>query len=427
MAPATRGLAQRPRSDLPRRTSSKLGIRFRLPQTLAGDVRNTPLMQNRAAYVYGHMPFGVGCFHFTYVNTDQGTTTRAWANLVKETLLSIPSVSDVSIDCGDDPDLAWEPDASGEDSDDAYGDFYPNPIGVRLSFAVTIPRRLHSSLFEGLGKQSERFEVVTEYGYEAPVTFIYALDVVGQRGSSGVVLVREFLEKELRQRTDELILRTLGPSPFHVDFVLAGVDRSVQPEAPQLLDSLGQWSLEREVRPGYDLLLYGYSISSFESIDDARDVMMRDLVEEFSLYYELRLRTNRRRRDADRLVTDAGFLVGMHQRRGFRGMLTRLFRSGHTARSLGISALRAQVTSEEDAAYARTEIDDVYSGARPLAQSENKLRSVASEDYGPEVRNALEVVSFLEGGRSKEWEVAVLAAATALGALAGAGASLLTR
>ncbi|WP_328529567.1 hypothetical protein OG984_29145 [Nocardioides sp. NBC_00368] len=384
-------------------------------------------MQKRAAYDYGHMPFGVGCFHFTYANTDQGITTRAWADLVKQTLLSIPSVSDVSVDCGDDPDLTWEPDASGDDIDDFYGDFYPNPSGACIRFAVTIPRRLHSSLFDGLGKQSERFEVVTEYGYEAPATFIYALDVVGQRGSSGVILVREFLRKELRQRTDELVLRTLGPSPFHVDFVLAGVDRSSQPGVPDLLDEFGHWSLEREVRPGYDVLLYGYSISRFESIDEARDVMMRDLVGEVSLFYELRLRSNRRRRDADRLVSDAGLLVGMHQRRGFWGMLTRLFRSGHTARSLGISALRAQVTSEEDAAYARAEIEDIYSGARPLAQSEKKLRNVAFEEYGPEIRNALEVVSFLEGGRSKEWEVAVLAAATALGALAGAGASLLAR
>lgn len=356
------------------------------------------------------LPFGVGCITFEWVGVSRFTGLQ-WGEAVEKALLAIPSIEDVHVLPGDDEDVLRDvPDGVNVAQ---RGGWVPNSLDASVRFTVTIPRRMHSDLHEGLGHLGEVFLVIMRYEYDAPVTFVISLDGVGS-GSDGVILVREFLKREVPKRTEELRINTLGPSPFHAHFVL------------QETQAVDHWEVCSEARRGYDEVQYTFPANGYGSILEATDDLVDMVADEFSVFYALQLRRDRRLRDSVRLLSETARLVGLHQRRGAKGWFVRLFRSSTDARLLGVTALDFILDLEMDSEFARERIEGLYREPY-LAPHREKLDQAANESFDAPARSALDVVAFLEGGRTKEFEVSVVAGATLMGAVAGAIASMIAR
>jgi hypothetical protein len=345
------------------------------------------------------------------------TPPAEWPRLVQDSLLQIPSVTDVHVR-GDADYLGKEPLPSAPDEDDNHRPFFwPEPSSFFTSFELNVPARMQPELLgEARDVGAETFRVRTLYGWHGPCTFVSCLDGgTDAQPDQAVRLVHAFLTRELDRSGSPIRIARLGPSPFHM-------------RASILADE----GLERDLGfrlvriAGYKVYEFTYQPDSFADIDDAEFAVHSSIAEELQLFYELTRRSNQRSAEADRLSKEAKDLAALHTAEGLRTWIRRVFRSGSRARRLALEAMEARLVENRDAEYARRYTKSAIEQTRSLNAFTDFLAEASSDDNSDELETAAEVARLVEGSRSAEYEVVMIVGATLIGGLVGglAGAGL---
>ena len=173
------------------------------------------------------IPFGVGCFYFvpTEPIPETGQSER-YRELIRRALEQIPNANNISIEGGEDFDKRLLPRWLSLHSPD----FGTCPLFLNIEFDLYIPARIQEQVLDRLRGgfvESEHFHVKLFYHF-MPVVMITATEPGGwEEGSAYIVLVREYLKRELDPSV--VGLSCLGPSPFHSDFFLELVQQQDRP------------------------------------------------------------------------------------------------------------------------------------------------------------------------------------------------------
>ena len=370
----------------------------------------------------GQIGFGVGCLPLVPKMSKQEQcsdvmTTGWWNEKIEAGLGTLPSVTNLEIAIHrigvrvprhNDILLAAR---------DYDVDFTASPIEPsHIKFSIVIPKRMQLEVTPWLSRsfECERFEVSIIYGDYGPVTFVRTLDDNEEHGQVAhiVALVREFLKQEFRRTRADLSVYAVGPSPFWAHFMVL----------PRPSGEYGPNTSWTTTQRGYDLVHFFYSPE--ESDAEAYDRLKAELSGLLSLYYFL-VRSRERRYGRANMVSDlTDTLVSMHNDSGFKAWLRRVFKSGGVARHLLLAVITSRHINSEELRQA----DAILKGdvdINVLDQIRKKLELEATKDYSPELETAREVAMILEASRKKDYEVAMLSIATALGGTAGAIAALI--
>jgi hypothetical protein len=319
--------------------------------------------------------------------------------------IDIPDVvlNEQSFECAEDP---------GEFVEGA--DHFP-PIGFgAILFELHIPRRVQEELVgesgaDGIG--TERFAVHIDYMYEGPVAFVVLLDAAsGERSpSNAVVLVREFLLREIREDDTPIRLDCLGPSPFHAEFCLRLVLPSV---------SSGSFRVEYEPRIGYDLVRFTSDHAEYALAVQALQSLRELLSNELGFFYWVRALEARWIDQFATIQEQVSALTSMAQKRTFWYRLTSKIRRSSMLRDVFASLIGFDVTrtfqiNRRQELYRSTYPDANGGLLRPYVD-----RAIADAVDYP-TKQITTLVGFLERRHSKAVELAVVMLAAVIGGLAG--------
>lgn len=173
--------------------------------------------------------FGIGCFHFGITPAMQSPfSPQDYATEIESVLKAIANISEIEVFCDDPVDSTEQSfECNGDIPDFSTGkDWFPYVSLLDISFDIYLPRRVQAEILETqeefLKTQSEQFRILMRNCYYSPVAFITPLEAQTDEcnASDAVVLVRRYLEREIRKQGGKLALESTGPSPFHADFFL---------------------------------------------------------------------------------------------------------------------------------------------------------------------------------------------------------------
>ncbi|MEI6296141.1 MAG: hypothetical protein WCO84_00660 [bacterium] len=230
--------------------------------------------------------FGLGCFHFKlkeYASFDNYT------KLLKEELDKVTNISNLEIvNIEDGIKSGFLPidqeDIEKFNFEDSTG-FYPPFFLGKISFDIFIPKKAQNKVADEISyHNNEFFKVEIYFGYIFTYTIIEPQNTLSHEdGSLAVILVREFLSRELGDIKDSKFeLEVLGPSPFHADFELQLIE-----ESDFKKKSINNLKLCVEITPkdSYDLVKIFGSKECFRNIKEFRKFAIEKLSEEFALFY----------------------------------------------------------------------------------------------------------------------------------------------
>lgn len=380
--------------------------------------------------VAGVIPIGLGCLSLIPkldLNAIPDRARRAWWQENVETGLGVlPSVTNLEVRIGEiyaGQNLREAVMPTGfTDDDDSYQNLNITTWGMpskssSVKFQITIPKRMHGDLIGGFRGTNapENFVFETHYGFRGPVTFVRPVDVLGEDKDSSayIMLVREFLKKELRRTDSAVRVAPTGPSPFHADF---GLYPSASAEGVE--DH--EW-VQNEF--GYDTVRFFYNPDA-STPAQAFELLTNSLVDPFSIYYYLVRAKHERMEAADEIMQKARDLIAMHERRGISSWFPKTFSAGNLARELLLSTLTAKYSDADQRSYLSRETLASNSLAALPALAE-KSRHEVEYSLVDQLSLAEDVARTLEGGRITRYEVVVVSASTLLGAAGGAIAALI--
>lgn len=360
--------------------------------------------------------FGAGCLTFRVPNCQSVTT---WFSQVENALSRLASIDEIQVVNRGNEFAAG---CTTVDYDNGSVESFMQPSAGGISFKVAIPERLQKGRTSGIGDGhatlgATEFRVYVQFEYYGPVTFVECLNSrLGDEalGSEGVIIVREHLKSELDRAGGAAELVVVGPSPFHVDFRVTVID-DVDPGDVEVVRVMR--------RPGYDLCeftFYGdYPLSQLKE-----EIAFEMIGEELSVFYELVRGSNEAGHELQRLNGKLGAIISSQQRKGVRASLARIFRTPKQARELMLELVHAELASIGRSQWATESIESV-TNYRGRVLFLDKMQAQASDTYLGELHLLRDAASILEAGRAKEFEIAVIAASTLLGGIAGALAALL--
>lgn len=298
-------------------------------------------------------------------------------------------------------------------SDGEYDvDFVPGPAeGSYYVCELLIPERYRAEIAPYLAHAplGERFRVETRFGSAGPVTFVNCIDDPGVdwRQALQVMLVREYLKRELAKAGGMLTVETVGPSPFWANFSVWRGEASTY-----------EWSKPGR---GYDEVL----VTDVRELHETRDALMADITEPLSLFYAVQRSWHRRLKRSRMVTAMASELIEMHSSRGAQARLVRLFKSGSNSRSLLIAAITSRMIDTAELAGDKKMVEEATPGKFFGEELRDKQAEAASRTYVDDIDSAQALANMLESSRKVDFEVAVVASSTLLGAVAGAVAALL--
>ncbi|MEF3351802.1 hypothetical protein PV403_01305 [Paenibacillus sp. GYB006] len=223
--------------------------------------------------------FGVGCFHFG-LKTGTNTTMGKYFNELQKMLESISSISEIDIEFYEEDydlteDIFISPNNRGISNGGALEPYIED---LKISFDIFIPKRIQEDLGETQSLfKTERFRVLINYTYYFPVAIIQLLDPLDNDvfPSSAVILVREFLRKELSKTKSFIDFQVLGPSPFHADFFIEKDDQIERPFSISIVEA-----------KGYDQVVISYN--KYINAAKALEEILLETLSEFGFFYELK-------------------------------------------------------------------------------------------------------------------------------------------
>jgi len=170
-------------------------------------------------------PFGVGCLHFGIKYTKpRKFKAESYVEDLRKTLNAIDAVSDVNINYepihkiqNEEFELSEKPPKMDD------GSVFPLLSIIDFNFKVFVPSRIQADIMgedeSTFETESEHFMVTNMYPYHGPVTFVEPIDSTEATSpSNSVVVIREYLERQINEKDLPLFLDFTGPSPFHADF-----------------------------------------------------------------------------------------------------------------------------------------------------------------------------------------------------------------
>jgi hypothetical protein len=294
------------------------------------------------------------------------------------------------------------------------------PIDGYVEFKVEIPLPLQRQILARISSARpesysiEAYRVFMFYEYHGPVTFVVVDDPSAtiSDSSDSVVIVREYLKKELSAGSSRVRFDIVAPAPFHGDFA---VELNEQTEAILL---------ERTASRGYDDFIFSCSSSTFASVADAAGYLFSEIKDELMFFYYLRARRNDRFHAAEEVSTLTSNLVEIYENRGMRAWVRRLFTSSSKTRYLALRALSAEYSAQVAAAADSRKKDEIYSSDVNEFFS-GEIEDVMSEDFSSFTSGARDVASLLSEVRARQVEVTSLFLSAVAGGVAGALISLL--
>ncbi len=364
----------------------------------------------------GSIPFGVGCLYFapTEPAPETGQSAR-YRELLREALEGIPNANNIEIEGGKDPDPRLLPLQGAWPSLDAPV-FHAYPSFLQIGFDLYIPARIQEQILQPLSEPivaSEHFHVKLLYD-DMPLMVATALETKHREsGSTYIILIREYLKRELDQSV--MCLSCLGPSPFHSDFFLEFVQEQDRPLVVRREPDLG----------------YSRHWCSYESRghgDNARqalgDILWQFRPELRLFYLACRARMLRIRAWGEIAGPVRKYLLGGGRKRWRDAIAGRFFRS----RSIRIVTERL-IRFEMDGLFERQNLREVFDSTYSVPDGSYLRDEVdkAVKDLGEyPVDEVYRLIGFSEERRAKRMElIVVLLAAVVGGVVGGIGASLL--
>jgi hypothetical protein len=345
------------------------------------------------------MRFGIGCLYFTVGPNCESP----WQVAVEESLASIPRISDVEIDLG--VVLAQEA-AAGVG-------YYPTRGMLRFRLHIPLDEQKELNGFiQHIAGTAEHFVVMVFFRYLEPVMFVLPQVSASWRDTfSGVIVVRDYLQREFSRRELPADIRVIGPTPFHADSCV------------QLGDIEGDFELVRTPSKADDQFTFLYSDEQFSSPAMAAVMLFEVISEELSLFYSLVSSRDDRRRESGEISLLTQNLISIYQAKGFRAKMRRIFTSSMKIRQVALMTVNAEYRAQTDEQFARRQLDELYSkGATPYFKDFIEGEVVAGTS---QVTAAKEIVSLLDQARQRQIEVTSLFLSAMAGGLAGTLASLL--
>lgn len=375
------------------------------------------------AAITDDLAFGIGCFSIVPkplvdgADTDHFTDSDKWKAAIETGLGALTSVTALQVEINGFVERIPSQLDILTDFPPRYDmdiDLSPDTFSF-IGFTVTIPRRMHAALIRvgPIELKSERFNVVTIYAFNGPVTYISAIDEPEfTYAALYISLVREFLLSEFArvEAAAGLSLQVVGPSPFHANFAISSS-----------VEKAGGYDWNKS-EAGYDNVRFYYDASRHNATQAFQSVI-QELLGSLSMYYYQARARNRRRRRTQIIDGLTELLINKHVRRGVRGWWEKTFRSGAQARGLLLAAIRTKQLDIEERAQLEEELEESAEVKVP------KIRELCLyEAHGSDVDHlsmALDIAKTLEGGRVTQYEVMLVSASTVLGGAAGAIAALL--
>jgi len=360
--------------------------------------------------------FGIGCFIFEL--KEDYANVQKWFESVKNELGSISSIYEIVTNL---PGKIFQGRVDIFDDESSDVKDVPQPTAGEVSFKLKIPERFqveYSPYFYVNGKQpaTADFAVTIKYSYDGPVTFVEPLGIADDSlASFSVVSVREHLIRELQKSGGRMTMYTIGPSPFHVDF---RISRSTD-AAPE-----GVEPIERRPMRGYDLCEFKFYKE--HGFDLAKEVSYKVLADELSLFYRISKDSMIRSRHIGDLYDSFNELVEFHQRTGFRGVAGRIFRTSRKARTLLLDLFALESIESHEKKGAGESVKMLSGDGRRIL-FEDKFAELMEHSHAGELGMIRNSASMLESGRTKDFEVAIIALATVVGGLAGTVSSLILK
>lgn len=355
------------------------------------------------------IPFGVGCLYFVPVGPAPETGQSArYRELVLKALEAIPNANNIVVEGGEDPDPVLVPLQGGWPSLDAsaYGAY---PSGLHLEFDLYIPARFQEQILGPLGRDicSELLHVTLVHG-EMPLMLVNASG--GGRpetGSSYIILVREYLRRELDASV--VGLSFLGPSPFHSDFFL---QLAQEQDRPLVVE-------RKKAAHGYSLHVCRYASAKQDySMQEAlRDVLGQLSPELATFYRACHFRMLRIRAWGAIEQPVRRSLLGDGGRRWRDALLGRLSRS----RSIGLVTERL-IGFEMDGLFGREALKELLDHTYSVpgrAYLRDEVESAVKDVGEYPVDEMHRLIGFREERRARRVELIVVLIAAVVGGIAG--------
>ncbi|MCK4592105.1 hypothetical protein KAT63_01535 [Candidatus Parcubacteria bacterium] len=360
--------------------------------------------------------FGIGCFHFGIQKKPPFQFKGSeYIEELKNDLSKIPSLNNLKIKT----DRIFK--SYSEEITEALPNLesdegcFPHALSFILEFELFIPFRIQKEIVEErklINTFSENFKVKILHGYYLPVAIIEIKNPTRMPDPSMAVrIVREFLEKELKNNAEYIRFECIGPSPFHLDC-------SLKPQKSKLEDT---WIFNpiKKSRIGYDELIINYNENILKNSDEALKYLILPLMIEFSFFYMCIQTRNSKMRLWELIQDDLEKLILIQKSSGIKGFFKKLLK-----RSALIESLITDVTMfEAENIYDKIAIQNSYN---QIYSSENEIlfktfidRELDEKNVYPTTQT-VNLITFFESKRIKNLELIIAIFAAMLGGAIGA-------
>lgn len=373
-----------------------------------------------------NIAFGIGCFNFGIKKPPSFTLKgQDYVSELQRALESIPNIDNIKIDA-DDEFIELEIEVKEPFSEIGYGTnlFPPTSFPLDIDFDIYIPTRLQIELWPDRHCpkiSAERFGIQIRNTYYLPVTFVETINSTeDQDPSTSVVIVREFLKKHFTDsKLDFIRFEYLGPSPFWGDFFLSSSDNKCNeadynPEGfvVQFIPHKGYASLEI----AFDPALYTDFLA-------AKEALYYELKDEAGFYYwmsHLRAMQMNEWVDLEKRVDD---LLETYKAKGIKRLFNifRVYMHIHNA----VIALTEFESSQIWNKYTlKSDYQNLLKDGK-IPYIDSYLKDMFDEFHTYPTDQVREVISLLEGRRSKSIENLLIILAAFVGGIAGSIFTLL--
>lgn len=347
--------------------------------------------------------FGIGCLYF---GVKQGEIDH-WEERVTETLNHLPRVSAINVNA--EIEEGWT---------SIDGNVFP--IDGYVEFKIEIPLPLQRQLLARINAERpgpysiEAYRVFMFYEYYGPVAFVVLDDPSATiwDSSASIIIVREYLKKELATGPGRVRFDIVAPAPFHGDFA---IELHEQAELIQLVRTRSR---------SYDDFVFRCASSAFTSATDAAEHLFGEIKDELMFFYYLRARHTSALHVAVEVSGLTGDLIAIYENRGIWAWIRRLFTSSSRMRYLALRALTAEYDAQVRVAADAKKKDEIYS-SDVIPYFTHEIEGVMSDDFSGILTGARDVAGLLSEVRARQVEVTSLFISAVAGGVAGALISLL--
>lgn len=360
--------------------------------------------------------FGVGCLNLSLGSYDKGTlTVQSYIDEVKRTLEKITTVTDIEV--------RFDEDCKDEEIDTSIDAIHMNEGGscnpcigfFELEFKIYIPLRVQANITKRdekyINTRTDNFKVYIKHDWHGPVAFVECLGADSKcQPSTAVRIVRQYLEKEIKNSDSFLIADYLGPSPFHADFYLSKDDT---------LESDG-FSFLHTKKPGYDHLSFNYRSSDFDTEEDALVELFDELSQELAFFYSLKTTSRERMRDWVEIAETMDQILEFEGDESKVSFLSQFFKRPKLFRKVfqdiglfkGRQIMVDNITNQH------------YSGIYISEKHKTYLQELVDKEISNEqvypVNEASELMTYFDQKTAKSFELTVIFIAAVLGGIVGA-------